>query len=227
MVDSPALQPFAERATELLVQFAQDGDPGVARAYDELLFNVLFGVVRRRGASLAAPTGDSLGVSLWVPAVSPGDVEAISVNVTVAALQAARRTASRFDPSRGDGASWALGAARFAYVDTVRSFYDARRRGTTVPVDPVDITELADASTVVGSPERVVEVRAALQAALATLTHEERVAVLGQSQYGMSYAEISTYMYGNAASAKRVDRLLQAARLKLAEFERNWNEESS
>lgn len=226
MAYASALQPFADRATELLVQYAHGGDPRVARAYDELLFNVLFGVVRRRGSTLAAPTSDIEGGRLWVPPVAPSDLEVISVDVTVAALQGARRTASRFDPARGDGASWALGAARFAYVDTVRAFYGARRAGTSMPTDPVDITELADATAAVGSPERIVEVRAALQAALATLTHEERVAVLGQSQYGMSYAELAIYLFGDAAHRKRVDRLLQTARRKLADFERTWNEES-
>jgi len=66
-----------------------------------------------------------------------------------------------------------------------------------------------------------------VQAALDRLTPQERFAVLAQAQYGMAYSEIATYMFNDPLQTKQVDRLLQAARRKLAEAERAWNEETS
>lgn len=220
MADVPALRAFAERATELLVGIARENDLGLARAYDTLLFDVLRDVVRRRGASLA------VGVSaepIWLPKVRPADLDPIANDVTVAALERARRTADRFDPTRGDGASWALGAARFAYIDVVRDFYQVRRIGSTESVDPADLDEFASARQAESSAEEIAMTRAALEAALAALSAEERFVVLARAQYGMSYREIATYLYSNPNDTKKIDLILQRARRKLGDEEQRWN----
>jgi RNA polymerase sigma factor (sigma-70 family) len=221
--ESSALAAFAERATDLLTQLAREADPALARAYDELLFDVLHDVVRRRGAALAAraATGSEGGIEL--PRVRAGDLDEISLDVTVAALERARRTADRFDPERGDGASWALGAAGFAYIDVVRSFYQTRRKGRLVPVDPVDLGSLMDQRHRSTSPEDVAVTRAALVDALGRLDEDERFAILARAQYTMSYAEIATYLFGSPTAVKAVDGLLQRARRKLAQAEEAWN----
>ncbi len=225
MVDTSALEPFAERATELLVRLANEQDPSLARAYDELLFKDLHDVIRRRGVALAMRAAETASQGVRVPRVQPADLDAVALDATVAALERARRTADRFDASRGDGASWALGAAGFAYIDVVRDFYQVRRVGETVSVDPVELGELSDQRTTSASPERIAETRAALLQALERLTSDERYAVLAQAQYGMSYIEIATYLFGDPLEVKKVDSLLQRARRKLAEAERAWNEE--
>ena len=226
MVDSSALSPFAERATELLLRLARERDPSLARAYDELLFRDLHDVIRRRGVSLAMQAAGSSDSDVWVPRVQPADLEAIALDATVAALERARRTADRFDPARGDGASWALGAAGFAYIDVVRDFYQVRRKAQSVSVDPADLEGISSRHTASASPEYIVETRAQLLEALKLLTDVERYAVLARAQYGMSYAEIATYLYGDPLAVKKVDTLLQRSRRKLAEAERAWNEQS-
>jgi len=222
MVDTSVLEPFAERATELLVRLAHEEDPMLARAYDELLFKDLYDVVRRRGVALAMRAAESAVKGIWLPRVQPGDLNAIALDATVGALERARRTADRFDRSRGDGASWALGAAGFAYIDAVRDFYLVRRKGEEVSVDPADFGQLADRHT----PEQLVETRTALMDALDRLTSDERYLILAREQYGMSYTEIATYRFGTTSDVKKVDSLLQSARRKLAEAERAWNDGS-
>lgn len=226
MVDISALEPFAERATELLVRLGQEGDPALARAYDELLFKDLYNVVRRRGVSLAMRAAETSIKGVWLPRVQPGDLDAIALDATVGALERARRTAARFDPERGDGASWALGAAGFAYIDAVRDFYQVRRKGETVNVDPADLGYLVDQGPSGPTPDQIAETRAALLDALNRLTEDERFVVLAQAQYGMSYAEIAQYRFGGPLDVKKVDRVLQSARRKLAEAERAWNKGS-
>lgn len=223
MVDMSALEPFAERATELLVRLAQESDPLLAKAYDELLFKDLYDVVRRRGVTLAMRAAESAVKGVWLPRVQPGDLDAIALDATVGALERARRTADRFDPARGDGASWALGAAGFAYIDAVRDFYLVRRKSESVNVDPAELGQLSDRYVSSPSPELIAETRAALMDALDHLTSDERYVVLAQAQYGMSYAEIATYRFGSPLEVKKVDTLLQSARRKLAVAERAWN----
>jgi RNA polymerase sigma factor (sigma-70 family) len=224
MVDTSALEPFAERDTELLVRMATEDDPGLARAYDELLFTELYNVVRRRGVTLAMRADETAIKGVWLPRIQPGDLDAIAMDATVGALQRARRSAARFDPERGDGASWALGAAGFAYIDAVRDFYLVRRQGEEVQLDPTELGELGQQSGL--DPEQVVETRAALLHALERLSEDERFVILAQAQYGMSYAEIAQYRFGSPLETKKVDRLLQSARRKLAEAERAWNEDA-
>jgi DNA-directed RNA polymerase specialized sigma24 family protein len=223
MVDIAALEPFTERATELLVRLAQEGDPQLAKAYDELLFEALYAVVRQRGVTLAMRAAESSVKGVWLPRVQPSDLDAIALDATVGALERARRTAERFDPARGDGASWALGAAGFAYIDAVRDFYLVRRKGQAVSVDPAELGPLADQRVAGPSPEHIAETRAALMDALNRLSADERYVVLAQAQYGMSYAEIAQYRFGDVLETKRVDTVLQSARRKLAIAERAWN----
>lgn len=226
MIDDSSLGRFGERATELLVRLAQDPDPALAKAYDELLFKDLYDVVRRRGVLLAMRASESTASGVWIPRVQPGDLDVVALDATVGALERARRTADRFDPRRGDGASWALGAAGFAYIDAVRDFYLTRRKGEALPTEPAELGEIADATVSAASPERIAETRAALIDALGRLTSDERYVILAQAQYGMSYSEIATYRFGGPLETKKVDRLLQSARRKLADAERAWNAES-
>lgn len=215
---------FASYATELLLRIASDPQPKDVRAYDTLLFRPLYNMVRHRGASLAADAAQALASpGIHVPPVAPADLDAVAIDVTVAALERARRTADRFDPARGDGATWAIGAAKFAYIDVVREFYQSRRRAHVVPVDPADLPELSAARQAAASPEQVAETRAALLDALGRLDEDERTAILAREQGGMSYTEIASYMFGDPTLTKRVDRLLQSARVKLRAAERVWN----
>jgi len=159
-----------------------------------------------------------------VPVVPACDVDLIANDVAVHALERARATARRFDPARGDGVMWALRAAAFSYVDVVRATYGTRRALTIVPSDDEELAAAVDTGGGAPDPAVVVEQRAALDAALATLAHDERFVVLATMHYGLSYAETAQLLFGDAGQVqvRRVDRLRQSARRSLANAEERW-----
>jgi RNA polymerase sigma-70 factor (ECF subfamily) len=100
--------------------------------------------------------------------------------VTAAAFERAFTRRSSYSPERGSPRAWLFGIARNAAYD------ELRRRGRTEPVaDPEER----------GAPEgdstaEVALRRAALAAALATLSHDERELVALKFEAGLSGAEI-------------------------------------
>jgi DNA-directed RNA polymerase specialized sigma24 family protein len=61
-----------------------------------------------------------------------------------------------------------------------------------------------------------------LTRALAELTDDERYVIVAQAHYGLTYAEIALYRWKDETATKRVDRLLQSAKRKLAEVQAAW-----
>lgn len=213
---------IASRASELLLAVAA-GHPGAAREYDTLLYPMIFAAVKQRGRLLvtqAARTTGTDGIS--VPFVPDCDLEWVSNDVAVHALERARANAGRFDPARGDGATWALRQAAFSYVDVVRATYGTRRTMTVVPTEEQELDVALHRDRVGIDPATVVELRAALDAALATLPSQERFVVLATLHHGLTYAETAELLFGDATQVRRVDRLRQSARRRLAEAERSW-----
>lgn len=111
---------LAAHATALLRAHA-NGDASAGGAFDELVFPFLAAYVRRRADWLAADASRLVGqASVTVPTVPAGDLDAVASDVTVDALERARRTSARFDPDRGDALTWVVGAAALSWVDVVR-----------------------------------------------------------------------------------------------------------
>lgn len=213
---------LATRATSLLVAVAE-GRMGAAQEYDTLLYPVIFNAVKQRGRLLVRQAAQLTGTDgMSVPFVPDCDLEWVANDVAVHALDRARANAGKFDPTRGDGASWALRQAAFSYVDVVRSTYDARRAITMVPTTDEQLTTAANRLRVVDDPAVVVEQRAALDAALAALPVDERSVVLLTMYYGLTYAETAELVFRDASQVRRVDRLRQSARRRLAAAEQAW-----
>lgn len=213
---------LAARATGLLLAVA-DGRDGAATAYDTLLYPLVLAAVRKRGRLLAAQAQRLTGTDGFaVPVVPDCDAEWVANDVTVLALERARAAAARFDPARGDGASWALRQAAFAYVDVVRGAYGTRRSMTVTPVEDGDLEAPLAREQAGISTEELVETKAALDHALAALPDLERRAVLFVRYYGLSYAETAELLFGDAGQTRRVDKALQSARRRLATAEAAW-----
>ena len=123
--------------------------------------------------------------------------------------------AARFDPDAGDGLSWALRQLTFSHVDVVRDFYQIRRTMTVVPTSPVQLVLVADERRAVTDPAAIVQARAALEAALDTLTPGERRVTLALMHWGYTYAETAAIVFGDATKTNEVDRLIRSARGKL------------
>jgi DNA-directed RNA polymerase specialized sigma24 family protein len=218
---------IASRAT-LLLRAVAAGVPGAAQDYDTLLYPLIYSMVKQRGRLLASRAARLTGTDgIPVPAVPACDVDWIANDVAVQALERARAAAHRFDPARGDGLMWAMRAASFCYVDVVRATYGTRRGLAIVPTEDQHLIEAADSADRAPAPAVIVEQRAALDAALAALTDQERFIVLATVHYGLSYSETAQLLFDDAGQVRRVDRLRQSARQALAKAEQQWRAETA
>lgn len=215
-------EPVARRATALLVAIAA-GDHTMVHQYYGLLFDLLAKVALRRGRFMAADVAQRLGsTEAGSATIHSSDLETTAYDAAKLALWRAVAAARRFDPARGDGASWALGNLGTAYYDTARAQSGARRRYTEVATD---IAELEAAAPWASDPALEVEARDGLDWALSTLKPEERAVILARLHYGMAYREIAAEILGDERATKRVDTLLQSARAKLAKAHEAWLDE--
>lgn len=215
---------LAARASSLLLAVAA-GDPQAATAYDTLMYPLVLAAVRKRGQLLVLNAQELTGTDgMHVPQVQACDTEWIANDVTVLALDRARARASQFDPARGDGATWALRQASFAYVDVVREAYGARRAMSIVPTEDEALHKQLDLATTVPTPERIVEARAALDAALAEMPELNRKVLILAVHHGSTYAEIAEMLFQDATATKKVDKILQTSRRMLRAAQARWSD---
>lgn len=216
------LDPLAMRATALLTAVAS-GDTTAAREYDELLFPVLVDIALRRGRFLAAGAAARAGAGN-PPPVRPADLEEVAADAAFRALTRARASALRFDPAKGDGATWAIGALGTAYLDAARSVTRSRRVMREVPL--ATIHEMDPLAGSAADPATLVVARDGLRRALDTLTDDERAVAVMALQHGMTYREIATYLFDDPAEDRKVERLLGRARRKLRSAHQAWLSDS-
>lgn len=212
----------ATRATALLLAVAA-GRPGAVTALQTELYPLLFNRAKQRATSMS--TTVRMGTDgIAVPAVPAADRDSVAHDVTVQALERLVQTAGRFDPDAGDGLTWAFRQVNFCYIDVVRNTYQARRALQVVPTADEKLVEIAQPRSYTADPALVAEARAALRAALDTLSEEERSVILAIMDQGHTYAETALMVYGDAAATDRVDRVKRRAKQKLAAFEQSWND---
>jgi RNA polymerase sigma factor (sigma-70 family) len=210
-------EPLARRSTELLLAVA-GGDTTSARDYDALLFALLVDVARRRGRFMAAEAMARAGFAESggsVVVAAGTDLDEAAVVAAEIALTRARASALRFDPTRSDGASWALGCLGHAYRDALRDLGRTRRMLVEVPADEETLDALSGPSR--DDPELAALEQDLLMRALAVLSEDERFVLIAQVHYGLAYREIAQIRFGDEGAAKKVDRLLQSAKRKLQE----------
>jgi len=214
-------RPFAARATQLLLSVAK-GHTTAAPEYDALLFDFLRTIALRRGRFLAADAIKTYGTSATGPVRIPSDTDPHEVAIVAAeiALARARASALRFDPMKSDGASWALGNLGHAYRDALRELGRTRRLLVEIPADEATLS--VHAAPARDDPAMAAEEQDLLTRALAELTDDERYVIVAQAHYGLTYAEIALYRWKDETATKRVDRLLQSAKRKLAEVQAAW-----
>ncbi len=209
--------PVARRASALLLAIAA-GNREAASEYDSLLFPMLRATAMRRGRYLGLRAAQQLGAS--APVVRPADLEEAGVYAAELALDRARASAQRFDPAKGDGASWALGALGTAYLDAIRQLTGSRRTMVELPIENMDLVEQHHVATL--DPAVIAEARDSLRRALAELTDDERYVVVAALQYGMSHREIATYLFHDPEEHRKVERTLARARAKLRVLHQQW-----
>lgn len=213
---------LAAAATRLLLAVAA-GEPAAAKEYDELLFEHLVTHVVRRGNLMAADAMRLARIDQApVPFVNPRDLDEIAHDVAVHALERARRSADRFDPTRGDGAAWAYRAAALSFLDVIRARTGARRSHQEIPVDCEDLVRECDAVSQDPGPAMRYELQEALDRALRDLEPLERKVLLLKKQFGYSYRELAHMLLGDAGATKAIDKLLQNALRKLRKADKEY-----
>lgn len=212
---------IAGRATALLLAI-KDGNADAVGLYDDLLFERLRATGLRRGRFMAASAAANFGgAAPGGDDLSSVDWDAVASDAATTALMRARASALRFDPERGDGVSWALGALGTAYLDVLRNATGARRSVRELPLSDMDVVDPL-AGSLGGDPQTVAEARDALRRALATLDDDERFVVVAALQYGMSHREIAAYRFGDPGQERRVGRVLERARHRLRGAHADW-----
>lgn len=212
-----ATDPLAAHATALLLACAR-GDADAGAQYVELLFPHLRPIVQERPEALLRHAARLVRAPVHpVSQIPQQDRDHLAAKATFEGLSRARDRAHLFDPDRGDGFSWALGATALAYLDVVRKEYGTRRQIQELLVDDEQLARLEIDLPPATTTEEIVEIRHRLEAALATLTDHERYVILAKYQFGLNYSEIAQYRFGDATptNVKRVDKLLQSARTRL------------
>lgn len=211
---------IASRATLLLLAI-REGDRNAVELYDDLLFETLHDTARRRGRFLAADAAAGFGTAAPQGDLSGVDWEAVASDAANTALKRARAAALRFDPSLGDGVSWALGALGAAFLDELRKATGARRAMQEVPL--ADVSALNPLSgSAAGDPHTVAEARDSLRRVLASLGDDERFVVVAALHYGMSHREIAAYRFGDPSEERRVGRILENVRHRLRQAHAEW-----
>lgn len=212
-------EPLAKRATALLIA-VREGSVEAAANYDALLYDFLKNTAMHRGRFMAADAAAQLHIEGTSANIQRSDLEDVAGIAALNALRRARASALRFDPSKGDGATWALGALRFAYLDAQREVTGSRSGGHDVPTE--DSVLHARIALDEADPSVQVAARDALERTLGALTEDERFVLLAKVQHGMAYTEIAALRFGDEMRTKTVDRLLQSARRKLVEAQAQW-----
>lgn len=211
---------MATRASALLLSVAA-GRPGAVTALQTELYKPLYAASLKRARSIGAQL--SMGEdAVALPPVPAADRTSVAHDVTVHALNRLVENASRFDPDRGDGLGWALRQVNYSYVDVVRDTYQLRRALQVLPTDDSQLIPVADRIRQAPDPAVLAEARLQLDAALATLTHEERLVILALRQYGYTYVETAQIVFDDPLATARVDRVQRSAKAKLALLEARW-----
>jgi DNA-directed RNA polymerase specialized sigma24 family protein len=221
-----AHDPLAELSTQLLMAIAA-GDTNAATEYDALLFDFLRNVAQTRGRFLAADAASRTGATplgAQLPLPDGIDLDEAASLAAQIALARARASALRFDHTRGDGASWALGNLGHAYRDAQRELGRTRRLLVEVPVEDELLQGYAGMAP--NDPYEAAAERDSLERALDLLDDDERYVIIAQVHYGLTYREIAVYRFDDPEATKKVDRLLQSAKHKLRQAHELWVEQA-
>ena len=143
------------------------------------------------------------------------DVAEVAHEATLITLRRVRENASKFDPRRGTATGWVIGAAEFAWVEVAKTIMTARQ-ADGIPIE--DLLSLADPGP--STEEHVLghlEDEEALADAAGHLDDDEWTTLRLVVTAGYSYKEAAMMLFGDETMTKRVDRLLQDGKPKLAE----------
>jgi DNA-directed RNA polymerase specialized sigma24 family protein len=204
------------RGAELLAELAEDPTEECRRQFDALYYELVWRYLRASNKKLDARVARYLKVDcVLVAEVPEQDIADVAHEATLIALRRVRENAWKFDPSRGTATGWVIGAAEFAWVEVAKTIV-AARQADIIPFE--DLLDVADPgpSTEEHVLRHLPDDEALAHAASHVDESEWHVLRLVVTA-GYSYKEVATMVFGDETMTKRVDRLLQTGKAKLAE----------
>lgn len=211
--------PLEKVGRQLMATVAAAPDSPAAQKFDELFYPHVLRYARKRNHALGVEAARLLGQEGNIaPRLSPQQLDEAAHLTATKALESARRSAKKFDPSKGTALAWVLRAAAFAYVDVARLLAGSDRRFQDVATSDADLERLLHRDRDSEDPSEVAENHDILARYFSLLTDEERLVVLAREKFNLSYVEIAEIVFKDASAAKRVDKMLQGAREKAREL---------
>jgi DNA-directed RNA polymerase specialized sigma24 family protein len=203
------------RGAAMLAELATSPTDECRRQFDALYYELVWRYLRASNKTLGARVANYLKVDgVVAPGVPEEDVAEVAHEATLIALRRVREKAWKFEPSRGTATGWVIGAAEFAWVEVAKTIMTARQAtGTSIE----DLLDTADPGP--STEEHVIrhlQDEEALADAANHLDEIEWNALRLVVTAGYSYREVATMLFDDEAMTKRVDRLLQSGKAKLA-----------
>lgn len=201
----------SKQALSLLLAVGRDSTPTAAKAFDEFYYPFIREYVLERHSLIGFDVAKWAGASgSAAPDLAPEQLDEASHRATVTALRRARASAVRFDPALGTAIAWVRRAAAYAYVEVAKELA-AERAGLAresevpdqVPAAGEDVAETLSRQQL-------------LDDLFLVLSDDERRVVALVLRHGYTYKEAAHTLLGSPDETKKVDRLLQSARQKLA-----------
>ncbi len=197
-------------------------DPGAARQFDALYYEIVWRDLRARHGVLGWRVARYLGKEgTLAPALLAGEVDEVAHDATATALRRVRRNAAKFDPAKSSASNWVIGNAEFAFVEVAKEVVRARRSELLKFVDPGDLLETEDPNQ--STEEHVLRHIAdadALEEAASYVSEREWVAIRLRITIGYSRGEAALAIFGDSTMKKQVDGLVERGLRKL---ERAWS----
>jgi DNA-directed RNA polymerase specialized sigma24 family protein len=201
----------SKQALSLLLAVGRDSTPTAANAFDQFFYPFISEYVLERHSLIGIDVAKwSCASGSAAPELAPEQLDEAAHRATLTGLRRARASAARFDPALGTAIAWVRRAAAYAYVEVAKELA-AERAGL---VREPEVLEQMPAGS-----EDIAETLARQQLLddlFLVLSDDERRVVALVLKHGYTYKEAAHTLFGSAGQAKKVDRLLQSARQKLA-----------
>lgn len=211
------IEELDRRGRQLLAELEADPRSDCWRQFDNLFYEPVFKYLRAKQPLLGARVARYLGgAGNLAPEILPEEIGEVLHDATQTALRRVRENAWKFVPERGSPTQWVLGAAEFAYVDVAKAIVEARRSAKLTFVDPSELLDHVDAKSTEEHVLRLLEDADALADAASHLEPEEWTALRLRVTAHHSRLETALLMFRDETAVRRVDRLVESAKRKLA-----------
>ncbi len=211
------MSPIADEdiSLALLNAVAREPTPTAMRAFDEFFYERVKRHIHRYHRSMGGIFATAQMDLRSAPPLRADQVDEAAHVTALRALRRARASASQFDPEKGSAEGWVLRSASFAFVEVAKEMAGINRVGRMEIMESSELEKHLDESTTGRDPAQQVIDQEEIVLMFAELSDDERRAALLCWRFEFSYAGAAEVMFNDPGRIKRIDKLLQQARVKL------------